>query len=153
MSSYSSAEISLLHYCPTSNLANPLSDYSCHLLLINLMDIGTNENLYLFSLHIGSLYLQPEGISSNSLFKTWVGSVAILRPCLLTVSSKVSCKEHGGCVPIIFPALLTRVWSCVLTFTVKLPNSFSIISTSHSLVQLSTFSWRCSFLNSVKHTF
>ena len=95
-------------------------------LLRSLIDEGMKENLNLFSLQIGNLYLLPEGNISNSLCRTWLGSLVILRPCLRAVSSYISCMEDGGGDPIILPALLIRLRSCDLSLMDRLPNQVVI---------------------------
>lgn len=74
-----------------------------HLASFNsLIEVCIKDSLYLFSLQFGTLYFLPEGSSSCSLWRMWFGPSAILRPCLLTVSSNISWREDGGCTLISF---------------------------------------------------
>ena len=89
------------------------------------MEVGMKDSLYLFNLEFGTRYLFPDANNLYLLERTWFGSPAILHPYLFTISSKISWREDGGGITIIFPTRPIRYCSCAFCFTGRLPNQLS----------------------------
>ena len=86
-----------------------LCSHRCFIASFNiLVDAGTNDFLNLMYFHFGSLYLLPEGRSTNSPYKTWLTSLTICLACFNVACSVLvsSCSFSHT----VFWALVDRLY-------------------------------------------
>ncbi len=95
----------IFHLQTLNTFHNTLISHKAYFLVFSkTIDNGINENVYLFNLQVGTLYLLPEGISSCSLWRIYLGSPIISKLCFFTDLSKISWREVRGTISIIFPS-------------------------------------------------
>ena len=106
-----------LHQCTNCRSIDPFTHWCFRASFSILVDAGTKEFLNLIYLHFGSLYLLPEGISTNISCKTCVSSLTIFWACLSVACSKMDCREGSCLAPIIFPAVCISLTNLDLSCT------------------------------------